>query len=90
MDIDANPLPPVADCADCQPEVRLAVRLVQSERGRETVVSAPVITAIVGQEAMVKQGARVPLKQPDGRVVYETRELSLPLLYTSDAPPAAP
>lgn len=90
VEIDANPLPLAADCADCQPEVRLAVRLVQSEGGRDTVVSAPVITAIVGQQAMVKQGARVPLKQPDGTVVYETRELSLQLLYTSDTPPAAP
>lgn len=41
VDIDANPLPLAADCADCQPEVRLAVRLVQSRRGRETVVSRP-------------------------------------------------
>jgi len=90
VDIDANPLPLAADCADCQPEVRLAVRLVPSERGRETVVSAPVITAIVGQEAMVKQGTRIPLKQPDGSIVYETHELSIQLLYTSDAPLAAP
>lgn len=63
---------------------------MQSERGRETVVSAPVITAIVGQQATVTQGSRVPLEQPDGSIVYEAKELSLQLLYTADASPSAP
>lgn len=84
VEIDVHPVPPPEPCTeDCDPQVRLATRFIESRRGRDRVVSAPVVTAIVGQQAMVSQGARVPVTNADGTSGFETHGTSLTLLYTS-------
>lgn len=90
LDIDAMPLPMPAECSACKPQVRLTIHLVEADNGREKVISAPVITAVVGEEAEVKQGSRIPVTNADGTPGFEEHTLSLRMIYTASAAPATP
>ncbi len=64
------------------PTVRIHSQLIASTRGRDRVLLAPTVTALVGEEAMVSQGQKIPFRNADGTYGSVTGTLALKLLYT--------
>lgn len=82
MDVDVQPVDLTGCTGDCQPQVRLAVRLSEVHGRRQKVVSTPTVVAFVGEPATVSMAKREPVVGADGAVTFTEQRLDIDLLYS--------